>query len=260
MTKKWAGKICIYDGIVFYLGYSGDSDAHKHYAVKIVLSYEGQVSIFSKDNQEIRDTGLVVPANTLHRVQADGQQKVAFIFMEPYSKSGRALLAQYPGGNKIFKLMPDVSSACIRELGVIEQGVTSGNCDTKRIVSLLTGVNIKPQSIDERVQKTIYYIQNHLEEIESLESLAVILEISPRYLRKLFNQQVGMSLQRFRLWVKLRVALGHIAAGESFTMAAYAASFTDSAHFSRTFRSMFGIAPSEVMGTANKLNDKQLTI
>jgi len=251
MTKKWAGKVWIDNGIAFYLGYTGDNSVHKHYAIQIVFSYAEPISIFDENNQEIKGTGLVIPANIMHRVQADGRQKIAFIYLEPDSKNGRALMTQFSGKNHIFKLTPDVSSACIKELYNIEQGIISRRCDTHSIVSLLTRVKTKPLFIDERIQKAMDYIKNHLEDIESLESLAVILEISPRYLRRLFEQQVGMSLQRFRLWVKLRIALYQIAAGKSFTEAAHAASFTDSAHFSRTFRAMFGIAPSEVMSKAN---------
>lgn len=259
MIKKWAGKVWIDDGIAFYLGYIGDNHVHKHYAIQIVLSYEGVVSVFDESNQETRAAGIVIPSNIWHRVQADGEQKIALIYMEPHSESGRALMAQFSGKDNICQLTHNIYSACIRELDCIEQGIISGSCDIRNIVSLLIGVNTKPLVIDERVQRTMDYIRNHLEDIETLESLAGLLAISPRYLRRLFEQQVGMSLQRFRLWVKLQSALYHIAAGKSFTEAAYTADFTDSAHFSRTFRAMFGIAPSDVMSKASKSRNKQLT-
>lgn len=263
MINKWTGKVWIDDGIAFYLGCTGDNNAHKHNAIQIVLPYEGAISVFDKNNQEIiatRTSGLVIPANTLHRVQSDGQQKIGFIYLEPYSKSGRALMEKFSSSKHINKLTPDVSSACIKELEIIEQGILLASCDTNNIMSLLTGVNAKPLVLDERVKKTIDYINNHLEDIKTLDSLAEKLAISPRYLRRLFGQQVGMSIQRFCLWVKLRIALSHIATGESFTEASHVAGFSDSAHFSRTFSNMFGIAPSEVMGNANKLKCEQLVM
>lgn len=251
MTIKWAGKVLIGDGIAFYVGRTGDNDMHTHYAIQIALSYKGLIRVTDKANRKVTATGVVIPANTPHRVCADGQQKIAFIYFEPHSERGRALMAQFPfDGNSTYQLAPYVVSSCIRELDIFEQGISSGSCDTNAIVSLLTCVNAKPLTLDDRVQKAMDYIRNHLEDVESLDSLAVMLEISPRYLRRLFEQQVGMSLQRFRLWTKMRTALDRIAAGARFTEAAHAASFTDSAHFSRTFRDMFGIAPSAVMANS----------
>lgn len=249
MTTKWAGKVLIGNGIALYLGHTGNNDIHAHCAIQIALSYEALITVTNKDCRQVTAPGIVIPANTPHSVCVDDQKKIAFIYFEPHSECGRALMAQYPfDGCITYQLAHGVVGACINELDVIENGIRSGNCDTNAIMSLLTCVNAKPRTLDDRVQKTMDYIQNHLQDLGSLESLAAMMEISPRYLRRLFEQQVGMSLQRFRLWTKMRTALDCIAAGASFTEAAYAASFTDSAHFSRTFRDMFGIAPSTAIG------------
>jgi AraC-like DNA-binding protein len=57
----------------------------------------------------------------------------------------------------------------------------------------------------------------------------------------------GHSVRRYLLEVRLRRALLEIARGESLTASAYAADFADSAHLSRTFRRMTGIAPSSIL-------------
>jgi len=46
------------------------------------------------------------------------------------------------------------------------------------------------------------------------------------------------------LWMRLRAALTEALATGSMTDAAYAAGFSDSAHFTRTCRTMFGLPPT----------------
>jgi AraC-like DNA-binding protein len=50
--------------------------------------------------------------------------------------------------------------------------------------------------------------------------------------------------RRFRVWLRLRRAIGEIIGGSTFTDAAYAAGFADQAHFSRAFRQAFGASAS----------------
>jgi len=248
MLKKWSGKVWIGDGLAYYLGRTGDSKIHRHCALQVTMAYDGVVSLFDENGQETIVSGAVIPANVPHRIQAHGEQKIAFIYMEPDSSHGRALMAQFPhDGSSLYLLSAETVSACLDELDLLEKNSQSKNFDTSGMVSILTCTSNEILPLDPRVQKTMAYIRNHLDELDSLEPLAEMLAISPRYLRRLFEQQAGMSIQRFRLWVKLRTALDRIAAGLNLTDAAHEAGFTDSAHFSRTFRAMFGIAPSDLL-------------
>jgi AraC-like DNA-binding protein len=78
----------------------------------------------------------------------------------------------------------------------------------------------------------------------SLADLAGLGGLSAGRLRHLFVEQTGLPFKTYVLWLRLMKALEVAAAGESLTNAAHAAGFADSAHFSRTFRRMFGIAPA----------------
>jgi AraC-like DNA-binding protein len=62
----------------------------------------------------------------------------------------------------------------------------------------------------------------------------------------LFSEQVGLPFRPFALWLRLQGVLGHLAHGANLTQAAHGAGFADSAHLTRTFRRMFGIAPSSL--------------
>jgi AraC-like DNA-binding protein len=58
---------------------------------------------------------------------------------------------------------------------------------------------------------------------------------------------VGVPFRRYRLWRRMAVAIGTLGQGETLTRAAHEAGFASSAHFSATFRTMFGMAPSTLL-------------
>jgi len=77
-----------------------------------------------------------------------------------------------------------------------------------------------------------------------LAELAKAVHRSPSRLAHRLREATGVPLRRFILWHRLRAAAEIAMRGSNLTEAAHAAGFADSAHLSRTFRSMFGIAPS----------------
>ncbi len=69
-----------------------------------------------------------------------------------------------------------------------------------------------------------------------------MVNLSPSRFRHLFIKEVGLAFRPYVLWLRLGRAVEAFAAGETLTAAAYRAGFADSAHLSRTFRRMYGIA------------------
>jgi AraC-like DNA-binding protein len=78
----------------------------------------------------------------------------------------------------------------------------------------------------------------------SLAQAARVAHLSPSRFRHLFVSQTGISFRAYLLWARVSAAMGAGMAGMSWTEAAQAWGFADSAHLSRTCRRMFGIAPS----------------
>ena len=69
-------------------------------------------------------------------------------------------------------------------------------------------------------------------------------QLSPGRFRHLFAAQTGMGLRPYILWRRLLRVWELAMSGESFSAAAHAAGFADSAHLTRTSRRMFGVPPS----------------
>ncbi len=75
-------------------------------------------------------------------------------------------------------------------------------------------------------------------------ALAQAVHRSPSRLAHRFREATGVPLRRYVLWCRVRAAMEMAMRGSNLTEAAHVAGFADSAHLSRTFRAMFGIAPS----------------
>jgi AraC-like DNA-binding protein len=80
-----------------------------------------------------------------------------------------------------------------------------------------------------------------------ISDLARHVRLSERRLSQLFHGQVGLAPCRYRVWRRLRTAVGLLANRSSITDAAHAAGFADAAHFSRVFREAYGIAPARIL-------------
>jgi AraC-like DNA-binding protein len=92
----------------------------------------------------------------------------------------------------------------------------------------------------------------HLDEDDlSLERVAREAGLSGGRLSHLWSEHLGLGFRPFILWLRLQRAARELASGESLTSAAAAAGFADGAHMARTFRRMFGLAPSDVVGLAD---------
>ena len=80
--------------------------------------------------------------------------------------------------------------------------------------------------------------------------LAAHVGLSSGRLSRLFRAATGMPIRRYVLWLRLRAALGALQSGDrTLSEAAHEAGFSDAAHLTRTFRRMFGIAPSALGGS-----------
>jgi AraC-like DNA-binding protein len=110
---------------------------------------------------------------------------------------------------------------------------------------------MEPKPIDKRIRKAMEIMREDPAQSHSLESLADSVFLSATRFTHLFKDETGVPIRRYRQWLRFRQAIQQITSGETMTAAAMQAGFTDSAHFSRAFRSMFGLKPSVVFRKSN---------
>jgi AraC-like DNA-binding protein len=92
-------------------------------------------------------------------------------------------------------------------------------------------------------------------ELLSLSQIAKAIGASPAYLTDLFHRIEGMPIYRYQTRLRLARALGQLPHAEDITQLALELGFSSHSHFSSTFRSTFGITPSNYRQTARSRSD-----
>jgi AraC-like DNA-binding protein len=99
---------------------------------------------------------------------------------------------------------------------------------------------------DPRIERALEILRNAPDNLISAETVAGEIALSPSRFAHLFRSEVGLPVRRYLMWLRLRNAVRMLGNGDSLTTVAHAAGFADSAHLTRTFKLMFGIAPSDI--------------
>ncbi|MEC9482160.1 MAG: helix-turn-helix domain-containing protein, partial [Halomonas sp.] len=100
---------------------------------------------------------------------------------------------------------------------------------------------------DRLVRRAIALLEQHLGESMSMDRLAERVGTSRRHLERRFRDTLGVSPQKFARELRLRYGLWLLHyTGKSVTEIGERCGFADTAHFSRHFRTTFGMSPSDV--------------
>lgn len=99
---------------------------------------------------------------------------------------------------------------------------------------------LKTDYSNEQILKIIAYINAHLKEEISIDSIAEHFYINRYYLMHLFKTETGDTIGNFMMNKRLLLARDLIAAGHPVTQACYESGFTSYSNFSRAYKRSFG--------------------
>jgi AraC family transcriptional regulator len=250
MKLSATGRILFWRGGSLWIGLAGEpAGVHAHHAVQITLPFPGGYARFQCPSRNwTRYTAALVTADQPHAFEARGQF-VAQIFVEPESHEGRQLRRRF-GNDGIVALPPAMVEAQVEGLATAYRRRAS---DAALVASARTAVGslsgAVPQSqepLDARIARAVELLRQRRGDAIPLSAVAAAVHLSPERFRHLFMKEIGVGLRAYLLWQRLERSLAAYVAGESLTEAAHTGGFADSAHFSRTFRRMFGLAPASV--------------
>jgi len=102
------------------------------------------------------------------------------------------------------------------------------------------------QDYQERMLKVLVHIRDNLDQTLSLDELAGVAHFSPFHFHRIFRGMVGESLKAYLRRLKLERAANQLrASDDSIIRVALNAGFESHAAFSRSFKALMGLTPSQ---------------
>lgn len=238
--KSWTGRFAIVQGAGLFVGQAGDNSAHTHYAHQFSVALEQTVRI--KTSKGVAEgTGLFIPADCQHQLCPG---PVISLYVDTTSTLAKELLSRFYIPDTVSQL-PINLEHIIRELVATEGGV-------QQALDQFTHQFQPNTAADKRLEVVLTMLQNELveQQLLTLTQLARAAKLSQSRFSHWFTEHTGLPLRGYRKWLRLLAGVRLIVAGKPLSEATQESLFSDQAHFSRTFKQMFGLTPKQLVNMA----------
>lgn len=247
--QRWAGVVHIAIGHALYVGPGGDTQRHRHHALQLTLALDHSFEVEIESAGPERRACVLLGADTAHRISGGGSS-MALYYVDRESIEGRSLTACLEGRPaKSFDSHAGAFRAAVRD--ALDRRAPESLTILRACVSEVTGVPVEePPEVEPLVDRARRLLEDSAGHSMSVPELARQIGLSQRELSARFRSETGLSIRRYRLWLRLNAAVRALARETTLTHAAHAAGFADAAHLSRTFVQMFGVPPSASVGAS----------
>lgn len=237
---RWTGCLALGPHWLLYAGAVGPTAEHRHHAVQVIAA-TNRVTVTIR-SEPVTSGLIVVPADVPHQI-IDGTLNATVLFID-----ADALPTTLPAP-------PASLSEAIADPDQVTY--TDVLRTAEAMLSAIGAPAASRPKLSNEVEAAIQLLDRDL--AATAARLARHVGLSPGELSRRFSREVGIPFRSYRRWRRLLLAVEALAQGANLTDAAHSAGFSDSAHLTRTFRAMFGIAPSELTGTSQWLHAKSRT-
>ena len=222
---------------------------HHHHAVQMVVSLDRPYPATLDGQRQESVQGFLIGANIPHACQSSAST-VLVVSVDADTVRGKAL--RHCLRARSFVLLEDLMSAervqsfCTAYWS--DREGTVSRFDPLALVAMLSDTTSIQTEPDQRVRIARDYVAQHIARTMRLQEIADAVALSESRLRHLFVHDTGIPITTYVLWTRMKVALhGLVTQGMSLAEAAHHAGYADHAHFTRTFRRMFGVSPSLIL-------------
>ncbi|MFZ6798807.1 helix-turn-helix transcriptional regulator [Undibacterium sp. Di24W] len=238
-SRLWFGEVGIDVGFAFFIGQTGDNQAHAHWVHQCIVRLDQPYTLFSA-GLSFQSDAIFVPAGVEHRLIAPRHLS---LFFDPTTTLAKALCDHLEEPRAV-QALPQKIADFFRGLLALEN---SGKNFHQHCQDFFKHHH-KASKSDPRLPIILRSIRQETSaDSAKLSKLAQQIALSESRFSHWFREQTGMPLRSYRKWLRLIVALEAILDGSNAINAAHAAGFSDQAHFSRTFLAMFGVTPHSLL-------------
>lgn len=231
-------------GLLLYVGHGAAAEEHAHASIQIVHAFDGTLQLRLSGRPRWTGCSAIVPANAGHAFDGSGAV-IALLLIERHGPRGSWL------DERARTLLGVDLAASLAPLAppALERGTAGAIAWCDGLLEKLgwcAGAHHDGE-LSEPVLRAMAFLERSPGALVRLPEAATFAGISPTRLTHRFSAEVGLPFRRFALWRRIQRAAEEVREGRSLSEAAIAAGFADAAHFSRTFKEMFGLSPSLVL-------------
>lgn len=225
-----------------FLGQIDDNNLHRHYALQICIASQGKFEITDENKNQSYYTACLINSNVLHQFRSKELSLV--ILINPLSSIGHQLYNRYRN-SKVTDLNQD-----LKVLSVILTEHLRNDMDFEAFVKSISNYladftcecELENHFADDRIYRAIQYLEQNFDRVVPLEEVAVFCFLSETRFLHLFKEKTNLNFRRYQLWNKMIKSLPYLKT-HSITETAHQFGFTDSSHYTRTFKETFGLNP-----------------
>jgi AraC-like DNA-binding protein len=239
--------IFLYQGYALCWSRFVENSNHSHHAIQVVMGLHNDFQLFCNGVWHTHESVIIAP-NVSHRLVSP-ENNVLLLLIDHEMEIAKRLSDTYLKNKDSSDIDPYSTKGGVAEIisQLEEASCQMGQSIWVTIMDMLLGPNAPPVlPIDPRIKKALDIISELPIKKISTSDIASQIYLSESRFLHLFKDNIGIPVRRYLLWKRLNEAVRKILGNISLTEAAHAAGFSDSAHLSRTFRSMFGLTISEV--------------
>ena len=222
-------------GIFHYITNDFNADSHSHPVIEITNALKGNFSIETDFGKQKDLTFSIIDTNTNHKVFSE-QNDIEVLLIECNNMKLHEYLF-----NRDIKLKNGVFTST-KVLNRTELMYDLHNFSVKQNLKL---------THDKRIYDCIQIIETENPHYNKLTStLSSKIFLSESRISHLFKKNVGISIKKYHVWNKLKLALELFLKEETnLKEISFEAGFSDQAHLSKSFRNMLGKNPARVFNS-----------
>ena len=222
--------------------------SHEHFAIQLAFNFEAPFQLSIDGSEEREFFFFIIPAHVPHRLVSSAGKHLS-ILIDPLSVLGRKLNVLFDDQRSFMSFNRAVLGRIYPDLYTLLAGFETVHFLSTAVARIDHLISELPESsLDERIQDAIARCKINGGKNLGTRDLAGWTSLSESRARHLFKEETGVPFTQYLKWLKVMAAVKHACAtGSSLTETAHMAGFSDSAHLSRTFKAMFGLAPSSVL-------------